>query len=381
MDLEFSEEQELLRTTVRRVCETHSPLGAVRMMERDERGYLAPLWQVLAEVGLLGLRVPSAYGGVELGLLEAVVSYEELGRALAPSPHFESAILAAGLLAGAGTEAQRQAWLPRIADGSAIIVPAWQERDVSANIAALTMRARQESDGIFLSGNKVLVPFANTAQRLLVLASHPTIPDRHIAALVDPAAAGALLHKQANHADATVFAVLFDAVRVSVDDCLGWDDGIDAVWERMFLEGQIALAAQAIGGAERMLQMTTEYAKVRTQFGRPIGGFQAIAHYLADRATEIEGAKVLVYQAAWAADTGLPCERLALMARLKACATFRRMTAVGTQIHGGIGFTSEADLQLYFRRAKQQQLMYGDSAWLETRIANCIFNGDLPSVD
>lgn len=380
MDLDFSAEQSLLRDTVREICSGNSPLTLVRQLERDERGYAAPFWRALAEAGCLGLSIPEQYGGVGLGALEAVVAYEEFGRALAPSPHFESALLAAGLLLAAGSETQRQAWLPRIVDGSVVVIPCWQETAASPEPAAMRCRIEGEGETLRLSGEKMLVPFAGSADRLLVLARHP-LQQRCLLALVPATAAGVTLTPQSNHADAPLFAVKFSAVAVRREDCLGWEEGIDAVWRAVFLRNLVPLAAQAVGGAERMLAMTNDYAKVRKQFDRPLGGFQAIAHYLADRATELEGAKTLVYQAAWAIDAGEPFERLALMAKLKACATFRKMTAVGTQIHGGIGFTSEADPQLFFRRAKHQQLMYGDPAWLEEGIAARVFAGDYPCVD
>ena len=381
MDLDFSAEQSLLRDTVREICAGGSPLTRVRELERDERGYAQPFWQALAEAGCLGLNIPEAYGGVGMGALDAVVAYEEFGRALAPSPHFESALLAAGLLLAAGSDAQRQAWLPGIADGSQVVIPCWQETSASPEPAAMRCRVGGHGETLKLDGEKILVPFAGSAGRLLVLARHPTLAQRCLLALVPASAAGVTLTPQPNHADAPLFAVRFAAVVVRREDCLGWDEGVDAVWRAVFLRNLVPLAAQAVGGAERMLAMTTEYASVRKQFDRPLGGFQAIAHYLADRATELEGAKTLVYQAAWAIDAGEPFERLALMAKLKACATFRKMTAVGTQIHGGIGFTSEADPQLFFRRAKHQQLMYGDPTWLEEGIAARVFDGDYPSMD
>lgn len=381
MDLDFSEEQTLLRSTVRKLCDTHFPLASVRAAEHDADGYTAGFWQALAESGLLGLRIPADYDGVEFGQLETAISYEEFGRGLIESPHFESAILAARTLQLAGSDAQRQQWLPSIAMGEAVLVPAWREPSCSVELAAVQMRAQQRGADIVLNGRKILVPFAPRATRLLVLVRHPQEPARMIGALVDPQQAGVVASAEPNHAGAHLFAVEFTDVVVAADACIGLQGDISAGWQQALLEGQIALAAQAIGGAAQMLDMTVEYAKVRKQFDRPIGGFQAIAHYLADRAAEIEGARVLVYQAAWACDQRMPFERLALMARLKAGAVYRRMTAVGTQIHGGIGFSTEGDPQLYFRRAKHQQLMYGDPVWLEQRIADCVFAGDYPSVD
>jgi alkylation response protein AidB-like acyl-CoA dehydrogenase len=382
MDLEFAEEQQLLRHTIRSMCESLVTSDVVRRMEHDERGYLQDFWSALRDGGFLGLRIGEAHGGVGMTCLDAVVAYEELGRRLAGSPHFESSILAARMLTAAGAEV----WLADIASGAAIVIPAWQEVDVSPSLECVRTALTYHEGALRLTGRKMLVPFARCATRLLVVARHPLLAERHVAVMIEPAARNVSLRFEPNHADAALFSVEFTDVAVVESDCVGLkagagvSAGIDESWDRALLEGIVVLAGQAIGGAERALESATAYAKERKQFDRPIGSFQSIAHSLADRATEIEGAKVLVYQAAWAIDNDQPFERLAAMAKLKACAAFRRTTAVSIQIHGGIGFTKDADPQLYFRRAKHQQLMYGDPAWLEERIAASVFNGNVPSV-
>ena len=213
----------------------------------------------------------------------------------------------------------------------------------------------------------MLVPFANSAEAFIVLARC----QGRIQGFLVPADL-AELRVQPNHAEQNLHAVTFDQVRVPLDAGLPAAE-FDQHWERAMLEGQVALAAQAIGGASRILEMATAYAKEREQFGQPIGAFQSIAHYLADRTTELEGARYLVYQAAWACDQEMPFTQLALMASLQATAVFRRATVTGVQIHGGMGFSSEADPQLYYRRAKHLQLMYWDPLYLEQRIAQEVF--------
>lgn len=376
MDLDFSEEQELLRNTLHGLCTDLVTPDVVRRMEKDERGFPADVWGTLAENGVTALRIDEDHGGVGMSCLDAVIAFEEFGQVLAPAPHFESAILSARLIALAGTDAQKETLLPQIAEGTAVIVPAWQEAGKSAHLDGLDMTAGANGDGVVLNGQKVLVPFAKGATHFAVLARHPSADGQFIVAVVAADADGLSLRAQPNHADAALYAVSFDTVSVGAGDIMGLDDGINSVWDQAFLEGLIVLAAQAVGGATRMLDMTTEYAKDRKQFGRPIGSFQAIAHYLADRAVELEGARNLVYQAAWAFDEGLKYEDLALMAKMKACAMFRKTAAVGVQVHGGLGFTSEADPQLYYRRAKHQQLMYGDPAWLDDRLADCVLADD-----
>jgi alkylation response protein AidB-like acyl-CoA dehydrogenase len=365
MDLDFSEEQVMLRDTVARLCDEHSDSAAVRALEKDEQGFSQAFWRGLADMGLCGLGIAEASGGIGLGSLEQVIVHEEMGRTLAPSPHLVSCVLAASLLQDAGTDAQRMELLPGIASGDRIVVPSWREAGVSADISGLGAKI---SDNGVLQGEKLLVPFANSADSFLV----PALDDSGALqiALVDAGAAD--LRCQPNHADQNLYAVAFNRLELGSETLLGAGE-LPRHWDRAMLRGQIALSAQAVGGATAMLEMANEYAKQRQQFGQPIGAFQSIAHYLADRATEIEGARYLTYQAAWACDAGEPWEQLALMASLQATAVFRRTTVSGVQIHGGMGFSSEADPQLYYRRAKHLQLMQWDPRYLEQRIAAEVF--------
>lgn len=373
MDLDFSEEQVMLRDTARGVCTELSPSAVVRAMEQDEAGYSAPFWGQLAELGITSLGIPEAHGGMAWGALEMAIVYEEFGRALAPSPHWASCVLSARLLEQAGTAEQQAALLPGIASGETIVVPAWLEPKNGFGPEGVQLRAARQGDGFVLNGAKLMVPFASSASRLLVLARSGDGVQDVIGLLVDPKAAGVKLTRERNHADDALFQVDFSDVVVSAADVLG-EKNFWAMWEAAMTRSIVALAAQAIGAAEAIHAMTTDYAKQRVQFGKPIGSFQAIAHYLADLIVKIEGAKVLVYQAAWAIDNGKPYEKLAAQAKLQACNVFREASATGVQVHGGFGFTSEGDPQLYFRRAKHWQVTNWDVAYLEKRIAALVLD-------
>lgn len=373
MDLDFSEEQVMLRDTARGICEELSPSAVVRAMEQDAAGYSAPFWAQLAELGITSLGIAEAHGGMAWGALEMAIVYEEFGRSLAPSPHWASCVLSATVLENAGTAEQQVAWLPKIASGEAIIVPAQLEPKNGFGAEGIQLRATKQGDGYVLNGTKLLVPFAASAARLLVLVRAGEGVQDVIGVLVDPTANGVTLTRERNHADDTVFQVDFNNVTVAANDVLQTKN-FWAAWEAAMTRSIVALAARAIGAAEAIHSMTVDYAKQRVQFGKPIGSFQAIAHYLADLIVKIEGAKVLVYQAAWAIDNGKPFEKLALQAKLQACNVFRDASAVGVQVHGGFGFTSEGDPQLYFRRAKHWQLTNWDTAYLEKRIAALILD-------
>jgi len=372
MDLDFSEEQQMLRDMVRGLCREHAPLEVVRAMEDDPKGTPEGLWKQMGELGLLGLLIPESHGGAEQGMLEAAIVYEELGRALAPSPHFPSSVLSARLLVENGSDAQKEAWLPKIASGEAVLTPAWLEPDRGFGSEGVALRAERDGDGWTLSGRKRHVLFAATAARLVVLARDG---DDVGFFLVDPTAPGVALKQQRSLAADTQYDVTLDGVRVAAEDRIpgGWD-----AWSRVMHDGIILLAAQAMGGAERAVEMTTEYAKERKQFDKPLGAFQAIAHYLADATTSVDGGKALVYEAAWARGEGRDVARLAPMAKLFACQTFRDVTAMCQQVWGGVGFTIEYDIQLYFRRAKQLQITWWDTAYLEELVAADVLDREAP---
>jgi alkylation response protein AidB-like acyl-CoA dehydrogenase len=378
MDLDFSEEQQLLRETVRRLCADYAPISVVRAMEDDPTGYSPEFWKQLAATGLLGIGIPEELGGSAQSMLEAAIVCEELGRALAPSPHFASAVIGAGVLLAAGSEAQKKAWLPKIASGEAILAPAWLEPDGGFGPKGVQLAATPDGDGFRLAGTKRHVPFASAATRLVVLARTGAHDGDVSLFLVDPKAAGVALKQQKSLAADAQYEVVLDGVRVAAGDRIGAEDSGWATWDRVMHDAIVLLAAQAMGGCERALEITVQYAKDRKQFDKPLGAFQAIAHYLADAATAVDGGKTLVYEAAWARATGRSTARLAPMAKLFACQTFRDVTAMCQQVWGGVGFTIEYDIQLYFRRAKQLQLSWWDTAYLEELVAAQVLDGDAP---
>jgi alkylation response protein AidB-like acyl-CoA dehydrogenase len=374
LDLDFDQEQELLRQTVRDVLGRYCPLEVVRQMEDDVVGYPVPLWEQLGELDLIGLLVPEEYGGSGMSLIEGVALYEELGRALAPTPHFVSAVMSGGVLAGAGSDAQKDRWLRPVAAGEAILTPAWLEPENGFSPRGVEMTARPEGSGFSLSGVKRHVAFASSADRLVVLARTGDAAEAVDLFLVDPGTPGVDLHQQFSIASDTQYEVTLADVVVSEEDRVGPAGSGWATWQEVLEPGLVLLAAQAVGGARYALEITTQYAKDRQQFDKPLGAFQALAHYLADAVTSLDGAEQLVHEAAWAGANGRPLTSLAPMAKLFACSTFRDITAMAQQIFGGIGFTLDFDIQLYFRRAKQQQLMWANDRVLEDAVASALLD-------
>ncbi|MCF2528391.1 acyl-CoA dehydrogenase family protein [Yinghuangia soli] len=374
MDLTFSEEQEVLRDTVRGLAARHADLSVVRAMEEDEKGYPAGFWAKLGESGLVGLTIPEKWGGSQMSMLDAVVVYDELGRALSPSPHFASSVMAGGVLTAAGTDEQRQEWLPKIADGSAVVTTAWVEPDRGYGPKGVALTAARDGDGWVLSGVKRHVPYANSADRILVLARTGTGAEDITLFLLDPTAAGVTLTAQRTVASDTQHRLDLDGVRVGPDAVVGNVDGGWPVWSEVLHDGIILLAALAVGGARRVLEITVDYAKTRQQFDKPLGAFQAIAHNLSDAVTAVDGAETLVWEAAWARDNGRDVAKLAPMAKLFACKTYREVSDLAVHVHGGMGFTVECDVQLFFRRAKSLQLNWWDDRYLEELIAKQILD-------
>ena len=334
MDLDFTEEQDLLRETVRGVCARHCGLDVVRQLEDDPVGYPEKLWTQLLELGVLD---------PDLTMLDKAIVFQELGRAVAPSPAFASAVVSAGALA----RADRPAPLEEI------IVPAWlePERGFGPNGVTATF------DGEVVRGVKRHVPFASSADRLLVLTRDGLV-------LVDPRAGGVKLTQQMSISSDTQYRVDFASAPGELVVADYWP-----LWHDTMLDAIILAAAQAVGGARYALDITVQYAKDRHQFDKPLGAFQALAHYLSDAVTALDGAELLVWEAAWARSEGRPITKLAPMAKLFACTTFRDITAMAQQIFGGVGFTVEYDIQLYFRRAKQLQLSWWDDRHLEELVA------------
>jgi alkylation response protein AidB-like acyl-CoA dehydrogenase len=375
VDLDLNEEQEMLREMVRGVCSSYANLETVRALEDDPIGFPAELWKQMAELDLIGLMVPAQYGGSEMSALEGAVVYMELGRALAPSPHFVSAVMAAGVLLRAGSDEQKQTWLARIASGDAIVTTAWLEPGNGFGARGVQASAKADNDGFVLDGVKWHVPFAKAANAMIVLARTGDGDTDVDLFLVDTSAPGVTMEQQLSLASDCQYAVTLSGVRVPASARLGGAQSGWATWHDAMLDGILMLAAQAVGGARYALEITVQYAKDREQFDKPLGAFQAIAHYLADAVTVVDGAEMLVYEAAWARANGKPVDQLAPMAKLFACKTFRDVTAMAQQVFGGVGFTVEYDIQLYFRRAKVQQISWWDDRFLEELVAASVFTG------
>jgi alkylation response protein AidB-like acyl-CoA dehydrogenase len=369
--MDFTPEQDLLRDSVRRTCDRHAGLDVVRKLENDPLGHPPALWAQLGDLGVLGVTIDEEHGGSGMTMVDAAVIYEEFGRSLVPSPHFVSCILAAGLVSRSSNEGMKSQLLPQIASGETIVTVAALEPDGGYGPAGVQLTATADGTGLALSGTKVHVPFAPAAGAILVLARSESGRDADgiQAVVVDTGAEGVSLEQQLTIASDPQFKVTFDNVRVDPANVVHPAGAAWAAWHDTMLDGAALLAAQAAGGARAALELATSYASTREQFNRPLAGFQAISHYLADAVTAVDGAQGTAWEAAWERSEGNSIAQLAPIAKRFACRTFREVTATAVQIFGGNGFTVEFDIQLYFRRAKSLQLNHWDDRYLGELIA------------
>jgi alkylation response protein AidB-like acyl-CoA dehydrogenase len=365
----FSEEQEELRKAVRRFLDDKSPEAEVRRLMDTTEGYDPAVWSQMADqLGLQGLIIPEEFGGSGYTYVELIVVLEEMGRALLCSPYFSSVALAANLLLVAGDDSAKKDYLPGIASGSTIATVALAEASGRWDEEGVTLEASGSGGSWALSGEKLYVLDGHTADLILVAARSGS----GISVFAVDKGASGLTATPLSTMDQTR-----KQAKLTFDDTPGRLVGADgsgwASISKMLDLAAVALAAEQVGGAQKVLDMAVEYAKVRVQFGRPIGSFQAIKHKCADMLLEVESAKSAAYYAGWAAaedNDELPV--VASLAKSYCSEAYFHATAENIQIHGGIGFTWEHPAHLYFKRAKSSELLFGDPTYHRELLAQRI---------
>jgi alkylation response protein AidB-like acyl-CoA dehydrogenase len=380
MDFGFSQEQELLRQTARSFLEKECPSGFVRRMMDDPAGTTDEFWGKLAELGWLGLIYPEADGGMGLGLVDLTVVLEEMGRAVMPGPFFSTVLLGGLAIREAGSDAQRQAWLPRIAGGEARVTLALLEESARWDAAGVEVAAKPgKTGGFVLSGTKLFVPDGHSADLLVVAArtAKPTKddPSHGVSLFLVPADRKGVVTTLLPTMDQTrkLAEVAFRRVEVGADALLGPLHQGWPILARVLDRATVALCAEMCGGAQKVLDLSTEYAKMRVAFGKPIGTYQAVKHKCADMLVAVENAKSITYYAAWAADQDAPDAPLAAaMAKAFVSDAYRKVAGDGIQVHGGIGFTWEHDMHLFFKRAKGSEVAFGDATLHRERVARLL---------
>ena len=378
MDIGFTEEQELLRDIARKFLDSECPTKFVREMMATDDAVTDQFWRQLADNGWLGITYPEDAGGSGLGLVDLVVLMEEIGRAVMPGPYPATVLLGGAAIAAAGSADQRREWLPRIAAGQVKATLAVTEPNPRWDAAGITATAREGRwSGLALSGTKMFVPDAHLADVLVVAARSrdgSTMEDG-VSLFLVPKDMPGLSVRRLPSIDETrkLCEVTLANVAVPGSALLGELHGGWAPLQQVIDRAAVALSAEMCGAAQRVLDITVDYAKMRVAFGKPIGTYQGVKHKCADMLIEIENAKSLTYYAAWAVDEDEPDAVMAVsMAKAAASDAGRKVCAAGIQLHGGIGMTWEHDLQLYLKRAKASEIALGDANWHRERVARLL---------
>jgi alkylation response protein AidB-like acyl-CoA dehydrogenase len=364
MEFSFNEEQKLIKNAARDFLEKECPSDLVREMERDQRGYSLDLWHKMAELGWLGLIFPAKYGGSDGNLLDLVSLIEEMGRYLAPVPFLPTVILGGLSILSAGSEKQKQEFLPILIKGELILTMALTELDFNDDPSGINLHVTREMDFFVIHGTKIFVPYSHVADYLICATrtENNVKKEEGMTLFFVEGRNQGLTHTMLKTMSSDKLCeVIFNRVKVPGENILGkFDRGwevIKKVWEHTV----IAQCALMVGGAERVLEMTVDYAKKRVQFGRPIGSFQAIQHKCADMKVDLDGAKFITYEAAWKMSQGFPCSLEVSAAKAWVNQAYQRICANGHQIYGGIGVMKDQDIQLYSRRAKSAEFLFGDT--------------------
>ena len=366
MDLALSEIQQMLKTSAREVLARECPFEVVRAMEGHPQGYPLPLWRGMAELGWLGLVAPEEYGGAGGSFLDLAMLLEEMGRALTPGPFFSTVVLGALTIMDAGDEAMRSKLLPGISSGETLMTLAVTEESGGYGPEGVQLEAERRGDEYVLSGRKLFVPDANVADYAIVAARTSEGADARegITLFLAPLGSeGVVVTPHATMALEKQAQVDFNDVRVSADSTLGTVDQGWPALERALQRAATAKGLEMVGGAEAVLDMTLDYLKDRVQFGRPVGTFQALQHHCANMAIDLEGSRYAVYQAAYRISEGLPARREVSVAKAWVSDAYMRVCATALQCHGAVGFTEEHNLQLFTRRARVQEQLYGDGGY------------------
>jgi len=367
MDFGFTEEQEMLRESARKFLEAECPTAFVRKMMEHETAHSAELWKKLAGLGWLGLLIPQRFGGMGGSLLDASVIVEEMGKALLPGPFFATVLLGAAAVGVGGSAAQKKELLPRIAEGSAVLTLAFVENRGSHDAAKIELAAKRKGRDYVLRGEKLFVFDAAVADWIVVAARTASAKKgpRHGVTLflVERGAPGlsiaplSTVDKTRRQANLT-----FDRVNVPTEQLLGRLDQGWPILSRALQIGTAALCVETVGVAQRALELSVEYARERMQFGKPIGSFQAVKHKCVDMMVAVENARSLSYYATWAVDErNRECATAVAMAKAYASDMGKNVTGDAIQVHGGIGFTWEHDIHLYYRRALANEVTFGSA--------------------
>jgi len=381
MDYALSEEQEMLKKAARDLLETECPEKFVREMEEDEDGYSPELWRKIADLGWLGLVYPEKYDGTGGNVLDLTVLYEEMGRAMFPSPHLSTVVLCGLTILNAGSEEQKTDLLPKIVNGDLILALALTEPDSAWDGKAwdaegVTMRATADGDNYVIDGTKLFVHDAHIANYLLCVTRTKDggKPEDGITLfLVDTKSPGISYSLLKTTAGDRQSEVTFTKVKVAKKNIIGELNGGWAPLAKSMQVGMVMLCAEMVGAGQRLLELSVDYAKTRVQFDMPIGINQYIQEHCVNILADVEGSRWVTSQAAWKLSEGLPADYEVAVAKAWTSDGHERACWAAHQVHAGVGYTvDDGAIPLFSRRGKGQQLYLGDTPYHLKKVATAM---------
>ena len=369
MDFGFSEDQELLRDSARKFLDTECPTTFVRKMMEDDSAHATELWKKAAGLGWMGILIPEEYGGIGGSFLDLVVVLEEMGKSLMPGPFLATVLLGSTAVTVGGSDDHKAAILPKVTAGELLMTVAQAEKSGRYDAGGITMPATARGGAFVLSGEKLFVPDAHVADQLVVAARTGSSgslgsPEEGVTLFLVDAKSPGVKITQLKTVDMTrrQCHVAFHDVRVAGSQVIGEVGKGWPILRRVLAQATAGLCTEMVGTGQQALDMAVEYAKERVQFGKPIGSFQAVKHKCVDMMVQVENARSLTYYAAWTVDENVDEAAQAVpMAKAYCSDMCKTVTSEAIQVHGGIGFTWEHDMHLFYRRGLASEAAFGSA--------------------
>lgn len=370
MNLDLNFEQDMLRTAARDYFGRQCSLNTVSELVATDAGYSADMWSQMAELGWHAVLVPEEYGGIGLSILEMAVLAMEFGAAVCPGPFFASSIFSTLLLLDAKDERWQSTLLPGMAAGELVTTVACCGDNHHFQSTGVPFTATRSSNGWVLNGRALFVPYAHIADKLIVTARDAD--DSISLFVIDPGRDGVTIDELQTIASDKLCAVTFTDLQVPEDSMLGvagkgWD-----VLETAMNKAAVAKSAEMVGGGRAAMEMAVAHAKVREQFGHPIGSFQAVQHHCANMLTCLESARLITWKAAWLLAENQSCDEEVAICKGWTSDAYRKLVALAHQVMGGVGFIEETGLHLYFRHAKASELALGNGTHYREQLARAM---------
>ncbi len=370
MDFNYTEEQDMLRTMARDFLTDKCPKTLVKELEESEKGYSPELWKEMVELGWMGLIIPEACGGTEMNFLDLAVVLEEIGKACLPGPYFSTVVLGSIPIMKYGNEEQKQEYLTKIAAGEAIFSFAIAEEGGTYNADAINLSAKESGGSYTLNGTKLFVPDANVADYLLCAARTGEGSENGLTVfIVDMKSAGITVNPLTTMAKDKLCEVIFENVSVPAENILGKAGQGCEIVKYAVEYAAVGKCCTMVGAMQQSLDLTVDYAKERSQYGKHIGSFQVIQHYCANMSIDVDGTRFATYEAAWKLTNGMPATKDAAIAKTFANEAFERVSTLAHQIHGAIGCTIDHELHYSTRTGKAAALSFGSGDYYREIVA------------